>query len=395
MAKAIIASGGGGGTGSDDVTATRGDVLKGVTAVTSDSDDEAAEGTLELTGNAADADVLADKSFYSTDAKNKRTGSMVDRSGSTQSATATLDNSNERVQLTIPNTGKYTNTSKLYTAFSTLASLIGLTAAKLWPGNTVLGITSNKQTMEGRTITPSLSQQTVSCSGKAMTGNIIVGAIPNQRGSNQYAGGWAASGDYYAMNKIPVGYYSNDSSNSEWAPEIRMTKADVRSALGVAANKIKKGEVIAGITGTWEGYVADPNYLYKLGVDSGNWAADPDYPQDLTKESGMMVLDPSGYGANWIYTRNSYNFTGYTRFNIDLMPNGSNLPSDVRIYRYKNDGAIGDEIARIESPEFSSGARKTLTFDITNYNATIQVQIWFFRATSANYKMNFYNVWLS
>ena len=79
-----------------------------------------------------------------------------------------------------------------------------------------------------------------------------------------------------------------------------MTKADVRSALGVAANKIKKGEGIAGITGTWEGYVADPNYLYQPGLYSGNWAAVPDYPQALTKEKGMMVVYPYSQYANWL-----------------------------------------------------------------------------------------------
>ena len=46
MAEAIISFGGGGGTTSDELTATRGDVIAGKTAVTSDSDDEAAEGTL-------------------------------------------------------------------------------------------------------------------------------------------------------------------------------------------------------------------------------------------------------------------------------------------------------------------------------------------------------------
>ena len=46
-------AGGGGGASSDELTAARGDVLKGKTAVTSDSSDEPAEGTLELTGDAA------------------------------------------------------------------------------------------------------------------------------------------------------------------------------------------------------------------------------------------------------------------------------------------------------------------------------------------------------
>ena len=46
MAEAIISFGGGGGTTSDDLTATKDDVIAGKTAVTSDSDDEAATGTL-------------------------------------------------------------------------------------------------------------------------------------------------------------------------------------------------------------------------------------------------------------------------------------------------------------------------------------------------------------
>ena len=50
-------AGGGGGASSDELTAARGDVLKGKTAVTSDSSDEPVEGTLELTGDAADSDV--------------------------------------------------------------------------------------------------------------------------------------------------------------------------------------------------------------------------------------------------------------------------------------------------------------------------------------------------
>lgn len=258
------------------------------------------------------------------------------------------DEDNSRINIYINQGGyvtgesSHSNRHKLYILFSNLRGVLGISQDKLWPGATIAGITSNKQTMAGQTITPKATSQTVACNGKAMTGNIIV------------------NGD---------------------------------SRL-IAAN-IKRGVTIFGITGTWEGYVALPNYLYRPGVDSGNWAADPDNPEDLTKESGMMVLNASAYGTNWIYTKNSYNFTGYTRFNIDLMPNGSNLPSNVRIYRYKNDGAIGDEIDRIESPGFSSGARKTLTFDITNYNATIQVQIWFYRSTSPNYKMNIYNVWLS
>lgn len=139
MGKVWMPGSGGGGTTSDELTATKGDVLKGKTAVTSDSDDEAITGTLELTGNAGDGDVLAGKGYYNTDPKTKRTGTMADKSGTTQSAAASLDSGNSRVQMTIPATGKYSTASKLYATYTAILDLIGLTAAKIAIGNTILG----------------------------------------------------------------------------------------------------------------------------------------------------------------------------------------------------------------------------------------------------------------
>lgn len=171
MAKAVICSGGGGGSGSDDCTALKSHVLKGYTAITKDSDDEPAEGTIE--------------------------------------------------------------------------------------------------SMAGRTVTPGLSSQTISCNGKYMTSNIIVSAIPNQRGYAQYAGGWGSAGDYYAMNQIPVGYYTNTSDNKSWAPEIRMLKTTVRSVLGVSAEKIIYGKSIADITGNAQGWYDDDTDIFRNGVFGG------------------------------------------------------------------------------------------------------------------------------
>lgn len=90
--------------------------------------------------NAGTGDVLSGKTFYSGNSTVK-TGTMTNKSGTTQSATASLDTTNSRVQMTIPAAGYYTTGSKLYTAYSTLASLIGLTPDKIIGGTTILGIT--------------------------------------------------------------------------------------------------------------------------------------------------------------------------------------------------------------------------------------------------------------
>lgn len=76
MGKVLISGSGGGGATSDDLTADLNDVVKGKTAVTVDSDDEAGTGTLELTGNAAAGDVIKGQTFYTTDPHSKTTGTL-------------------------------------------------------------------------------------------------------------------------------------------------------------------------------------------------------------------------------------------------------------------------------------------------------------------------------
>lgn len=72
----ILITGGSSGGASDDCTALKSDIPKGLKAVTKDSDDEVIEGTLELTGSANSDDVLEGKTFYNTDVHNKQTGTL-------------------------------------------------------------------------------------------------------------------------------------------------------------------------------------------------------------------------------------------------------------------------------------------------------------------------------
>ena len=121
MSDVLIAVKGGGSVSSDELTATANDLLKGKTAVTSDSNDEAVAGTLELTGTASDSQVLAGKTYYSTDAKTKRTGEMVNRGA------VSPEGLNAGGSYTIP--AGYHNGSGKVTASSLASQTGGATAA--------------------------------------------------------------------------------------------------------------------------------------------------------------------------------------------------------------------------------------------------------------------------
>ena len=80
----------------------------------------------------------------------------------------------------------------------------------------------------------------------------ISGTMPN-RGSAQWSTGVGSGGSgsdaYISLQKIPAGYYPEDSSSS-WAPEIRIKQSTVASKIGLTAAKIVKGNTILGISGT-------------------------------------------------------------------------------------------------------------------------------------------------
>ena len=67
----------GGGGSSDECTAKLSDIPEGLTAITSDSNDEPGRGTMRLTGTADPNEVLQGEIFYSTDYKKKQIGTMI------------------------------------------------------------------------------------------------------------------------------------------------------------------------------------------------------------------------------------------------------------------------------------------------------------------------------
>lgn len=148
MGDIYIALGSGGGTSSSDVTATKDKVLSGYTAMTADSDDEPINGALVDRG-AWNGSVAMNRSITIPKGYHNGIGTVAGPSVTQRGAWATNIGINGSV--TIPQ-GYHNGSGK---------------------------VTQSIATLGGQTITPSKSIQTVSCSGKYMTGNVTVGAIPS------------------------------------------------------------------------------------------------------------------------------------------------------------------------------------------------------------------------
>jgi len=138
--------GGGGGTDLDVITAGAGDVLSGKVIV--DKDGNPLPGTLTLSGNASDSQVLAGSTYYSTDPKSKRTGTMPNYGKTpTQINNIRINNNRFEVAVAAGYHGEYwANNGYEFMSFDQVANAIGLTAAKLKKGEVVCGRTG---TFEG------------------------------------------------------------------------------------------------------------------------------------------------------------------------------------------------------------------------------------------------------
>lgn len=194
---------GGGGADLDVVTAGAGDVLAGKVIVGPDG--EPLTGTLALSGNASDGQVLNGQTYYNTDAKTKRTGTMPNRGAVNQSLAI-------NGSYTIP-AGYHNGSGK---------------------------VTQNVPTKGAQTYTPGTTNQTIAAN-QYLTGPQTIKGDPNLRPEN-----------------------------------------------------IKKGVSIMGITGSFEGYVTSPLYLYNKGTWNG------------LQTTGFTVVDGTG---NYIEAEGNIRFT--------------------------------------------------------------------------------------
>ncbi|RHT57984.1 hypothetical protein DW757_06095 [Clostridium sp. AM29-11AC] len=282
---------GGGGADLDVVTAGAGDVLAGKVIVGPDG--EPLTGTLALSGNASDGQVLNGQTYYNTDAKTKRTGTMPNRGAVNQSLAingsytipAGYHNGSGKVSQSIPTKGAQTYTpgttnqtiaaGQYLTGPQTIKGDPNLRPENIKKGVSIMGITGS---FEGYVISP-LNLFNAGTWGGGQSGYTVM------EGPGTYPG-----------NKVSItgGTIRLDTNGGESAllrlnnvvdiTNYKYLKIDcpydtIWSAVGCGISKSSGDTSFDGLTAK-----------YESNLGSGN------------SPKGTHVLDISGFsGAYWVY----------------------------------------------------------------------------------------------
>ncbi len=218
----------------------------------------------------------------------KITGTLADKSGTTDHrATASLDVTNQNLKLKVPTTAKYGAENYLYAAYSAVASLIGLTPAKLVRNNTILGITGSSGNMDTSGATAAAADI---LSGKkaGVNGGMVTGSMANR-------GAWTGATTGNGNVAIPAGYhngsgyvsgagaYNKGVSDADGRVNTGSTNYRTGYNAGVSATKVGTagtGDVLAGKTFTNTGSVGASGTMANKGgatVDAGAVTRDDTY----------------------------------------------------------------------------------------------------------------------
>lgn len=224
-------------------------------------------------------------------------------------------------------------------------------------------------TLSEQKVVPKLSRHTLWTANQYMTGNVIIEPIPNQKNASTRAvsNGVNQQGLYFY---IPEGYYLPDGTGNSW---VYQTLAEVAKALGITADKIKKGVTLCGVTGTFEGWVPVATDLYYngqnvAGFKAGN-AATVDY---VSFDNNQITVN---YGARMILeSTKTYDVRSYSRMIIEGNLILSSSGTEVSV-----DSKDGQEIMAVSY----SGTHSSITIDISRLSTlTSGWTLIFGRATS-------------
>lgn len=226
-------------------------------------------------------------------------------------------------------------------------------------------------TLGEQKVVPKLSRHTLWTADQYMTGNVIIEPIPNQKNAATKAlsNGVNSQGLYFY---IPEGYYLPDGTGDSW---VYQTLAEVAKALGITADKVKKGVTLCGVVGTFEGYVANENDLYYRGI----------YNNPMNLENSNMEFRSDCIAFPTLYTyylhfTNSVNLSAYSKLIVEDARSGVFTTSYIDRQRL----CVGSSVkpTTIKSvPTSVSG--KSLVFDISSLQGSQYIRLGLYVASNA------------
>lgn len=226
-------------------------------------------------------------------------------------------------------------------------------------------------TLGEQKVVPKLSRHTLWTTNQYMTGNVIIEPIPNQKNAATKAlsNGVNSQGLYFY---IPEGYYLSDGTGNSW---VYQTLAEVAKALGITADKVKKGATLCGVVGTFEGYVANANDLYYRGI----------YNNPMNLENSNMEFRSDCIAFLTLYTyylhfTNPVNLSAYSKLIVEDARSGVFTTSYIDRQRL----CVGSSVkpTTIKSvPTSVSG--KSLVFDISSLQGSQYIRLGLYVASNA------------
>lgn len=196
-----------------------------------------------LNGTATTSYVLSGYTFGSSASSSLQSGAMTNYNGSLLTSTSYSD-TGSTIRLNTPNTGyMVAGSTGIQISYTNLASLLGLTSAKLVTGNTILGVAGSSPPALSGTATTSyvLSGYTF---GSSASSSLQTGAMSNYNGSYLYPSSMNYDGSYLNFYSPYTGYMSTSTY-------FRLYNSYIRSATGlVSSSQLANGTTILGLAGS-------------------------------------------------------------------------------------------------------------------------------------------------
>ena len=343
MGKCLLSKNGGNGLDPDTLTATSSDVLKGKMAGVSGSD-EPISGTMPNNG-AVSQSLNAGGSYTIPAGYHNGSGKVTANSLSSQtSANATANQilsgqtawvNGSKVTGSMPNRG-------------TVNQSLGINGSYTIPSGYHNGsgkITQSVATQGGSTTTPGTSNKTIVSANRYVSGNIIVAGSSN-----------------------------------------------------LTAGNIKKGVNIFGVTGSWEGYIANPTDLYKYGINRLGFRTYSAHSSTALMDSNQIKLQAIGYeededdstSYSWNYaaaiSSSTINLTAYSTLTLTYYVyygrdyTGSGMSGFIKlgtsITSPTNPNVNFENVViRGDDPSSTTIGQKTLSLNISAVNATKYIAV--------------------